>query len=99
MAEPVRKPKPDQVNYEQLGKSVESALITDYVMILHSTRRQIWSSFVRGVFGGLGGVIGATVGVAVLLALLQLFGGAPLIGHYFDSLRTTIESGHSTAPK
>jgi hypothetical protein len=83
--------KDSKVNYEQLGKAVEDALILDYVYILHSTRRQIWSSFMRGVFAGLGGVIGATVGVAVLVAILELFGGFPVIGHWFTQAGQTIE--------
>jgi len=83
------------VNYERLGKAVEDALILDYIYVLHSTRRQIWSSFMRGVFAGLGGVIGATVGVAVLVALLHVFGGAPLIGQYFRDIGQTIEHGRA----
>src|SRR5262249_6370644 len=84
--------KDSKINYEQLGKAVEDALILDYVYVLHSTRRQIWSSFVRGLFAGLGGVIGATVGVGLLVAILQLFGGAPVIGHFFQQLGNTIEN-------
>jgi hypothetical protein len=83
--------KKSGVNYERLGKAVEDALILDYIYVLHSTRRQVWSSFVRGVFAGLGGVVGATVGVAVLVALLQLFGGFPLIGQYIQDLAHTIQ--------
>ncbi|HEY6736519.1 MAG TPA: DUF5665 domain-containing protein [Candidatus Saccharimonadia bacterium] len=83
------------VNYERLGKAVEDALILDYIYVLHSTRRQIWSSFIRGLFAGLGGVVGATVGVAVLVALLQLFGGAPVVGHLFQQIGNTIEHGQS----
>jgi hypothetical protein len=83
--------KDSKVNYEKLGHAVEDALILDYIYVLHSTRRQIWSSFMRGLFAGLGGVIGATVGVAVLVALLQIFGGAPVIGHFFQDLGQTIE--------
>jgi hypothetical protein len=79
------------VNYDRLGKAVEDALILDYIYVLHSTRRQVWSSFIRGAFAGLGGVVGATLGVAALLALLQLFGGAPVIGQYFRSISQTIE--------
>src|SRR4051794_2371489 len=87
--------KKSGVNYEKLGRAVEDALILDYVYVLHNTRRQIWSSFVRGVFAGLGGVIGATVGVAILVGLLQLFGGAPVIGHFFQDLGQTIQSRHT----
>lgn len=81
-----------QVNYERLGKAVEDALILDYIYVLHSTRRQVWSAFVRGLFAGLGGVIGATVGVAALVALLQLIGGTPGVGHFFKDLGQTIEN-------
>jgi hypothetical protein len=83
--------KKSGINYEKLGKAVEDALILDYIYVLHSTRRQIWSSFMRGAFAGLGGVIGATVGVAVLVALLQLFGGAPVVGQFFQDLGQTIQ--------
>ena len=84
--------KDSKVNYEKLGKAVEDALILDYIYILHSTRRQIYSSFMRGVFAGLGGVIGATVGVALLVGILQLFGGFPVIGHWFTQAGNTIEN-------
>ena len=88
--------KDAKVNYEKLGKAVEDALILDYIYILHSTRRQIWSSFVRGLFAGIGGVIGATVGVAILVGLLELFGGTPVIGHFFQQLGQTIEGNSTT---
>jgi hypothetical protein len=84
--------KKTTVNYEKLGKAVEDALILDYVYVLHSTKRQIWSSFVRGAFAGIGGVLGATLGVALLVALLQLFGGFPVIGQYFKDIGQTIEN-------
>lgn len=81
--------------YEKLGRAVEAAIITDYMEMLRSTHKQIWSSFVRGLFAGLGGVIGATLVVAILVELLQLFGGTPVIGHYLTSVGQTIET-HST---
>lgn len=90
-------PKKSGVNYTKLGKAVEDAVILDYVYMLASTRRQIWSSFVRGVFAGMGGVIGATVGVAVLLGILNLFGGAPVVGQFFTNIGNTIEHGPAAA--
>jgi hypothetical protein len=85
--------KKSNVNYERLGKAVEDALILDYIYILHSTKRQVWSSFVRGVFAGIGGVLGATVGIALLVGILEVFGGAPVIGKYVQGLTNTIEHG------
>lgn len=55
-------------------------------------KEEIWISLVRGVFAGLGGVIGATAGVAALLFLLQHFGShLPLIGHFLKALSETIK--------
>lgn len=81
------------VDYEKLGRSVEEALLKDYVYLLKSTHRQIWSSFVRGLFFGFGSFLGATVLVALLLALLQFAGGAPLIGQYVQDIASQIEQG------
>lgn len=78
------------VDYEKLGRAVEAALVKNYVYLLHSTRRQIWSSFVRGVAAGFGGVVGATLVVALVLAILHFLGGAPFIGHFIRSIANTI---------
>jgi len=84
--------KKSGVNYERLGHALEDALILDYVYVLHSTKRQIWSSFVRGLFAGIGATLGATLGVAALVAFLQLFGGTPVIGHFLKQVGQTIEN-------
>ena len=86
--------KKSGVNYEQLGKAVEDALILDYIYVLHSTKRQVGSSFVRGFFAGLGGIVGATLGVTLLVGLLQLFGGLPGVGDFFQSLGQSIQGNH-----
>ena len=84
------------VDYEKVGKAVEEALVLDYVYLLNSTKRQIWTTFVRGLFAGVGGVLGATVGIALIVGLLQLFGGFPVIGHYFRDAGETIQNGPIT---
>ena len=90
-----RKKNPDPktgVDYEKLGRAMESVLVRDYIDLLGSTRRQIMSAFTRGIFMGLGTVIGATLVLSVLLWLLHLLGGLPIIGEYLQgagqSLRT-----------
>jgi hypothetical protein len=75
-------------DYQQLGQQV-----ADMYDTLKPNRRALYRvSFFRGLLGGLGGVIGATVGVALLLWLLSLFGQIPILGHFVDSVRHTIES-------
>ncbi|HSX02416.1 MAG TPA: DUF5665 domain-containing protein [Candidatus Saccharimonadia bacterium] len=80
-----------KVDHAQLGRAVEQVLVQDYIELLGSTRAQIWGSFVRGIFMGLGSVIGATLVVAVLIALLHVLGGLPVVGHYLQGAGQTIE--------
>jgi gas vesicle protein len=42
---------------------------------------------------GAGGVIGATLVVALLIWLLSLFDNVPLIGHFVETIRNTIQRG------
>ncbi len=81
------------VDYEKLGRAVEQALVRDFVEYMGTTRHLVWAAFVRGVFMGLGTVIGATLVVAVLLWALHLLGGLPFIGEYLQGASETIK-GH-----
>lgn len=47
--------------------------------------------FLRGVLTGAGGVLGATVVIALLVWMLSLFDTVPLIGPLFENTRNTIE--------
>ena len=86
------KPKKDKVaRQQQLGRAVEEMLVKDYVELLGSTKHLVWHSFVRGVFTGLGGVVGATVMVALLLWVLSLFVDFPLIGEFVKQFREGIQ--------
>lgn len=76
------KAKPNSAEYEKLGRAVEGALVNDYINWLGNTRRQIWQALVRGIFTGLGTVIGATFVVGLLVWILHTFGGVPIIGHF-----------------
>lgn len=78
------KTKPTAADYEKLGRSIEAALIDDYINWLGNTKRQIWQSFVRGIFTGLGTVIGATIIVGLVVWILHLLGGVPVVGHWLQ---------------
>ncbi len=75
-------------HYEDLGRQLESLYDS-----LNPDRKSVYrTNFIKGIWSGLGGVIGATVGLAVLLWILSLFGQIPIIGHFVDTVRHTIQS-------
>lgn len=49
-------------------------------------------SFLKGILSGIGGVIGATIAIALLLFFLSLLSEIPLIGEVAKKLETTIEN-------
>lgn len=84
--------------HEELGKALEATLVSDYVELLASTKKQIFLSFIRGIFTGLGTVIGATIVVSLLIYVLNWFGAVPVIGDYFSGTSDSIERS-PVAPK
>ena len=82
--------KNPKIDHAKIGQAVEQMFLVDYIEFLGSTKRQINGAIVRGFFTGLAGVVGATLGVAILLAILQLLGGAPFVGHYIQDLANSI---------
>jgi Domain of unknown function (DUF5665) len=76
-----------QIEYEELGKQI--AALYDH---LNPKKGELYkTAFLRGVLSGVGGVIGATLVIALLLWGLSLFDDLPLIGGLFESLTNTIE--------
>lgn len=87
----VKKNNVTRADYEKLGRAIESALIDDYIDLLGNTRRQIWGSFIRGVFTGVGTVVGATLVVSIIIFILGQLGGLPFIGEYIQGASDTIQ--------
>jgi hypothetical protein len=82
------KQTPKKPDYEQLGRMLENIYETGY-----ADRKKIYSmSFVKGIATGFGGVIGATVMIALFIWVLSLFNDIPLIGNFVDSVQSTLES-------
>ncbi len=50
------------------------------------------TSFIKGVLSGLGGVIGATIVLTLLVWLLSLFTNVPLLGRLVNTVRQTVKS-------
>lgn len=82
-----KKEKPIIEHPDEIAKGIELLFTTKYF----SKRKLYWENFVRGMAFGAGGVIGASLLVAVLLWILSLFDTVPLIGPFFDTARESIQ--------
>jgi hypothetical protein len=70
-------------------KTFMEELFNDYY--LH--RRQVYKmNFFRGIFFGLGSVLGGTIVVALIIWLLSLFVNFPVVGNYLQGAQNSIES-------
>lgn len=74
--------------YEELGRIVASVYETGYLDAAKSYRQ----SFLKGLFQGLGGVLGATILVALFIWILSLFSELPFIGRVTEQVQDTIQS-------
>jgi hypothetical protein len=69
------------------------AVLEDLFYDFNSSRAQVYrTNFVRGLFFGLGSVLGGTVLIAALVWLLSFFVSVPGIGDSLKQVQTSIES-------
>ena len=88
---PKQETRLSEKDYTQLGRAVEQIIRKDYVD-LALNRKRLWKvSFIKGLVSGFGGVLGATMLVALLLWLMSLLGHVPLIGPVIENTRDTIQ--------
>ena len=79
--------KEKKFTHEQLGQMLQSIYETGYM----DRKTMYRMSFIKGVLAGLGGVIGATIVVALLLWVLNLFDHIPLLGPLSDKVQNTVD--------
>jgi hypothetical protein len=79
--------KPIIENPKEVAKALEVLFASDYIDV----RKLHMENFIRGIFFGAGGVIGATVLIALIVWFLSLFDTVPLIGPLFDNTKETIQ--------
>jgi len=75
----------------QSKKTTKHKEYEDFVNYLHTPKRLIVSNLLAGIFRGIGGVIGATFVVAILVYLLNIFVDFPLIGEYFQDIKDILD--------
>lgn len=82
------KKKLSEKDYAEIGRAVENIYETGY-----ADRKKIYiMSFIKGLAAGLGGVLGATIVVAIVLWVLSLFNTVPLIGPFIEKVQDTVDS-------
>ena len=80
--QPTKKPK--IAEYEDLGKLLENIYESGY-----ANRGRVYKmSFFKGVVAGFGGVVGATIVVAILLWILSLLDFVPFV----NKIQCTLEN-------
>lgn len=78
--------KPSDKDYIKLGKQFQGLLDENYDVMNPNWPQRIKLSVVRGLIGGVASVIGATVGIALLIFVLYQLRGIPVIGESFKSI-------------
>lgn len=74
-------------NHDEIARALEILFATDYI----DKKKLYLSNFLRGMAFSVGGVVGVTVIVGLLLWILSLFDQVPLIGPVLENTRQTIQ--------
>lgn len=73
--------------YEVVGK-----LVVDLYDAVNPAKATLYkTAFLKGVLSGVGGVIGATVVIALLLWVLSLFNSVPFVNNVTNSIENSID--------
>ena len=80
--------KKEKKDFENIGKMLVNIYETGYLNANQSYK----NAFLKGIASGVGGVIGATLVVALLIWLLSLFNHLPLIGPFTKDVKSTIQN-------
>lgn len=76
-----------KVDHEQLGRMLTNIYETGYI-----DRNQSYKmSFIKGLLSGLGGVIGATIVVSLLLWVLQVFRNVQPINKLYNNVNNSVQ--------
>lgn len=77
-------------------RGARMGLLEDLFYDFNRSRAEVYKmNFVRGIFFGLGSVIGGTVTIALALWLMSFFVDIPGIGHSVEQLQHTLQESKS----
>lgn len=77
----------------KMERNAQKAFIEELFNDIYAHRMRIYVvNFIRGISFSVGGIIGATVVIALLLWILSLFSNVPVIGNFFHQTQETIQN-------
>lgn len=80
------------------AKAASSTMAEELFYDLYKDRKKIYRiNFFRGIFFGVGSVLGGTIVIALLVWVLSLFVHLPVIGDTFKDAQNTIEQRNDGA--
>ena len=78
---------------QQQGKAAQKTFLEELFNDYYLHRRQVYKmNFFRGIFFGLGSILGGTIVVALLVWMMSFFVNFPLVGDYLQDAQRSIES-------
>jgi hypothetical protein len=95
MPKPKASTKLSPEEFERLGHMLVDIYETGYI----SHARFYKQTFIKGVLAGLGGVIGATVVVTLILWVLTFFHQVPLVDRLTNNINQTVNQSPNTVTK
>jgi hypothetical protein len=75
-------------DYEELGRRLENIYLTGYI----NKHEMFKMSFLKGLVTGFGGIVGATIGLTILVWILSLLSNVPLIDRAADNVKDSVQS-------
>lgn len=93
MSKPKAKLSPKE--YEDIGRMMVDIYETGYI----TNKRFYKQSFMKGVLVGLGGVIGATVVVTLILWVLTLFNSVPFVDQLSQNIHHSLQQNQNSVVK
>lgn len=77
----------------KLERSAQQAFVEELFNDIYAHRLRIYVvNFVRGIAFSVGGILGATLVIALLVWILSVFSDVPFIGNFFHGIQQTIQA-------
>jgi hypothetical protein len=78
---------------DKMAKDMEHTTIADYIQLLNSPRRLIWTNFVAGLSRGVGLAIGFTIIASTIVVVLKMLisFNLPFVGQFIAEIVKNVQ--------